>query len=210
MNYLPLFLLSVACIASTGCVTQAIVEGPVHETWQWAMPPSKLAVDFQMPETLATVHVERRGDTASIGTATAYARAPGSPRYRTMIQEALEGPLRDDGDVLACYEIEPPFRFTPDSPWEATGIIVCEIDGEKAALVRGPLGWSRARVTSFEHTEPSTGRELVAAGGISLMVVGGLTVDTIWCAGVATVVAGVLWLDAGLPGVCYLVPHKKH
>jgi hypothetical protein len=199
-----LLLVSVA-----GCVTPAIANDVAPAAMAWATS-DKLEVQFQAPETFTSVHFVRHGDTASIGTGTGVLRPVGSDAREIMVQEALDGPLASGRDVIACYEISPPLRFAEDSPWEATALMVVEIDGRPAVLVRGPLGWARPYVSEFEHNEPSAVKAVVAAGGVSLLVVGGVCADGVIGALIGAGVLAVGWLLAGCPGLAYAVTASQH
>jgi hypothetical protein len=202
-SLLPLALLA------TGCVTTKIVDEVQPAAWSWATC-DKLEVTFIPPEASTNVRLVGRteGDTAAVGTGTrAYAHAVGTAQREAMITEALEGPLRSTGDVIACYELEPPLRF-PDAPWEATALMVVESDDGPVVLVRGPFGWSRASVQNYERCEPSAGKEIAAASGIGVLLVLGLTTDAILGTLLVSGVVLLLWIMAGLPGLCWAISQK--
>lgn len=197
-------------LALPACVSKAVCEDVAPEAMRWATE-DRLAVTFQAPEALGSVRFVRRSDTATVGTAAVWLRAPRDPVYESMLREVHEDPLRGGplpweplspgAEVVAACELEPPARLGQEGEWEASALLVVEEDGRPLVLARGPLGWTRASVQDYERREPSVAKAVLAGGGVSLLVVGGLATDAVIGAGIAAAFLGYVWILAGCPGL---------
>jgi hypothetical protein len=106
----------------------------------------------------------------------AHETASGSSGRWEIVQGAQESGFPARAHELAVYEIDPPEHFA-GAETMTSALVVAELDGEPLVWARDALGWHPCRIVSVERGEPSAGKRLVAATGVSGLFVAAAVCD---------------------------------